>query len=57
MTKYHVNVGINYPPNKRAEAGDVVDDIPEKSVKSLLKDGTIEVAGKEKKTLTEKGGE
>ena len=42
-TSYKVLVGIDYPPNKRAEAGDVVSDIPASSVKWLLDDGIIEV--------------
>lgn len=45
--KYRVNVGINYPPNKRAEAGDVVTDLPPGVEDSLLKLGVIEkVEGK-----------
>ena len=43
MATYKVLVGIDYPPNKRAEAGDVVSDIPSGSVKWLLEDGIIEV--------------
>lgn len=39
---YRVNVGINYPPNKRAEAGDEVKDLPHGSITSLLKLGVIE---------------
>lgn len=35
-TKYKVNAGISYPPGKRAEPGDVVDDIPASSVPRLL---------------------
>jgi hypothetical protein len=42
--KYRVNVGLNYPPNKRAEAGDVINDLPPGSEESLLKLGVIEVA-------------
>lgn len=45
MTKYRVLIGLNYPPNdKRAEPGDLVDDIPAGSVGWLLKDGIIEPA-------------
>lgn len=43
MPDYKVNKGIDYPPDKRAEAGDVVSDIPSKSVKWLLDSGVIEV--------------
>jgi hypothetical protein len=42
MTQYRVLQGIDYPPNKRAEAGDVVGDIPAQSVKWLLDSGIIE---------------
>jgi hypothetical protein len=35
--KYQVLVGLDYPPGKRAEPGDVVSDLPDKSVKWLLK--------------------
>lgn len=41
--QYRVNVGINYPPDRRAEPGDVVDDIPGSSVAWLLEDGVIEL--------------
>lgn len=41
--KYRVLAGINYPPrDKRAEPGDVVDDIPLISIDWLLRDGIIE---------------
>lgn len=43
---YKVNIGINYPPNKRAEPGDVVRDLPPASIKGLLESGVIEEAGK-----------
>lgn len=39
--KYKVLIGINYD-DKRAEPGDVVDDIPEKSLKWLLEQNVIE---------------
>ena len=43
---YRVNIGINYPPGRRAEAGDVVNDLPPESLAWLLADGVIEpVAG------------
>ena len=41
MTQYRVLQGIDYPPNKRAEAGDVVNDLPASSVKWLLEVGAI----------------
>lgn len=45
-TKYRVLQGIDYPPNKRAEIGDVVEDIPATSIKWLLDAGIIEDASK-----------
>lgn len=45
MTKYRVLSGLNYPGKggeKRAEAGDVVSDLPPKSVKWLLSGGYVE---------------
>tara|TARA_R110000822_G_scaffold286188_1_gene407530 strand:+ start:310 stop:648 length:339 start_codon:yes stop_codon:yes gene_type:complete len=46
MAKYRVLQGIDYPPNKRAEIGDVVDNIPATSIAWLLEDGIIEDASK-----------
>lgn len=40
-TKYKVLVGLDYG-DKRAEAGDVVDDLPTKSVEWLLESRCIE---------------
>jgi len=42
MAKYRVLVGLDYPPNKRAEAGDEVEDLPSSSIKWLLADGLVE---------------
>ena len=47
--KYRVLTGLDYPPNKRAEAGDVIDDLPGKSVKWLLSQGHIESVTDDKK--------
>lgn len=44
MTQYRVLVGIDYPPDKRAEAGTLVSDLPEKSAKWLLDQGLIELS-------------
>ena len=52
MAKYRVLKGIDYPPNKRAEAGDVVEDVPATAIKWLLEDGSIEDANK-KATVVE----
>lgn len=50
MAKYRVLVGLDYPPNKRAEAGDEVSDLPSSSITWLLADGLIEaVDGKSSK--------
>jgi len=54
MTQYRALTGIDYPPDKRVEAGSVVSDIPEKSAKWLLDQGLIELAdGKSKVTKSE----
>lgn len=50
MAQYRVLTGLNYPPNRRAEPGDVVDDLPGKSVKWLLESGLIEPTGGSKPT-------
>lgn len=51
MAKYKALVGIDYPPNKRAEAGDIVDDLDGKSIKWLLEQELIEaVDGKPAKS-------
>lgn len=41
MAKYRVLVGIEYA-SRRVEAGEVVDDIPAKSIKWLREQGLIE---------------
>lgn len=43
-TKYKVLKGIDYPPNKRAEIGATVSDLPKESIPWLLASGVIEVA-------------
>lgn len=48
MPAYRVLVGLDYPPDRRAEAGDVVDDLPGKSIKWLTEQGLIEPADKSK---------
>jgi hypothetical protein len=42
MAQYRAVVGLDYPPNKRAEAGEIISDLPEKSVAWLLSSGFIE---------------
>jgi hypothetical protein len=47
MPKYRALVGLDYPTkagDKRAEPGDVVSDLPTKSVEWLLDGGYIEPA-------------
>jgi hypothetical protein len=53
MAKYRVLQGIDYPPNKRAEIGDVVDDLPATAIKWLLESGAIEDTSKPAKTIVE----
>jgi hypothetical protein len=53
MTRYRVLQGIDYPPNKRAEAGKIVEDLPATSVKWLLDSGIIEDADKPTKKIEE----
>ena len=53
MAKYRVLQGIDYPPNKRAEIGDVVEDLPATSIKWLLESGAIEDASKPAKKIEE----
>jgi len=55
MTQYRALVGIDYPPDKRAEAGELVSDLPEKSATWLLAQGLIEATdGKTSKKVVEK---
>lgn len=42
MAQYRVLIGLNYPPDRRAEPGDLVDDLPGKSVKWLTDQGSIQ---------------
>lgn len=53
MAKYRVLQGIDYPPNKRAEIGDVVEDLPATSIKWLLEVGAIEDSSKPAKKIEE----
>ena len=50
MAKYRVLQGMDYPPNKRAEIGDIVEDIPAQSVSWLLESQIIEDTSKPEKT-------
>ena len=42
MPSYKANVGIDFP-EKRVEAGSIIDDVPAKSVKWLVEQGYIEI--------------
>lgn len=42
MTQYRALVGLDYPPNKRVEAGEVVSDLPGNAIKWLLESKLIE---------------
>lgn len=42
MAQYRALVGIDIPPDRRVEAGEVTDAIPAKSAKWLLEQGYIE---------------
>jgi hypothetical protein len=44
--KYRVLVGLSYPPDRRAEYGDIVDDIPSRSLKWLVDQGAVEMVTK-----------
>lgn len=48
--EYRVLQGLDYPPAKRAEAGDVVSDLPKDAISWLLADGVIALASE---TLSE----
>ena len=43
MPKYRVLQGIDFPPDRRVEAGEVVDDLPPKAIKWLREQGLIEM--------------
>ena len=51
MARYRVLQGIDYPPNKRAEVGDIVEDTPAQSVKWLLDSEIIEDTDKPAKKI------
>jgi hypothetical protein len=55
-TKYRALVGLDYPPGKRAEPGDVVSDLPDGSVKWLIKQNLIEFVGEQPASDKHKGG-
>ena len=52
--EYKVLQGIDYPPNKRAEAGTIVADLPKESITWLLASGIIEETSDVKKSTATK---
>lgn len=50
MAQYRAVVGLDYPPNKRVEAGEIVSDLPGNSIKWLLESGAIESVDGKKET-------
>lgn len=52
--EYKVLQGISYPPNKRAEIGTIVSDLPKESVAWLLSSGIIEAVSEDKKPIATK---
>lgn len=53
--EYEVLVGIDYPPNNRAEAGDIVSDLPKDSIAWLLDSDIIKIAGNKKAPASKVG--
>lgn len=53
MAQYRAVVGIDYPPNKRVEAGEIVSDLPGDSIKWLLEQNLIESLDKKPTTKVE----
>lgn len=53
MASYRVLKGIDYPPNKRAEEGQIVSDLAPTSISWLLEIGAIEDASKPAKKIDE----
>lgn len=56
MANYKVLVGMDYA-GKRAEPGDVVNDIPQKSISWLLEQGCIEKTDNREQESPTKGDE
>jgi len=53
MANYRVLKGIDYPPNKRVEAGQTVSDLPPTAISWLLEHNIIEDASKPTKKIEE----
>ncbi|WWT39950.1 hypothetical protein [Microcystis phage Mae-JY09] len=56
-TSYRVLRGLNYPPGRRAEPGDVVDDLPKGSIRQLIARGHIEPVKGPAEPATQEGGD
>ena len=52
--EYKVLQGISYPPNKRAEIGTIVSDLPKESLAWLLASGIIQEVSDVKKPVATK---
>lgn len=53
MPKYLVKQGLEYPPNRVVNAGEIVDDIPSRSIKWLREQGIIEPADANAKVVAD----
>lgn len=42
VPSYRALTGLDYPPDRRIEAGEIASDLPPKSIKWLLEQGLIE---------------
>ena len=51
--EYRALVGIDYPPNKRVEAGAIVSDLPKESIAWLLASNSITADLKEPEVVVE----
>lgn len=53
---YEVLVGLNYPPDKRAEVGDIVSDLPGKSLTWLITQDFVRPAAAATSATPSEGG-
>lgn len=44
LVNYKALVGLDYPPDRRVEAGEIVSDIPSASLKWLVDQGLVEIS-------------
>ena len=45
MAKYKILVELEYPPNRVVQAGEIVSDLPAKSIKWLTEQNMVELVG------------